>query len=518
MRLGNRGHFGNHRYVECIADSTMVDLLEGRLCEAAAARVHDHLDSCTACRALMAGAAMALGPEPDDDEEPTRLSFAGVMRSDPPPSTALAVGTDIDNFHVIQHIAHGGMGEVYVAHDRSLDRQVALKVIKASLLASEKARKGFALEARATARLNHPNIVTIHAIGEHEGMPYVALELLDGITLRRHLHAVRPSAEEARHIGRAIAEALEAAHAAGVFHRDLKPSNVMLGSRQRVSVLDFGLAQLAEPSQAEDQESLLLRSMRLGGTPTYMAPEQWRREPSSGATDIWALGVVLHEMHLGERPFERMAPEATTLSADELRDRMRAIKGIVCAGNRIDTDALVEAGMSTGWAKLVAACLDPEPERRPTASEVIVALDDVALDGTALDDAPGDHEAPAAADEAMAPAKQTESRRAGWPWAAAILVGGLGVGLAVRGTSGSPAAVGSPSPPPTSRPALSTATPAKAPPLATASAPAAPATPRPAPAPPPRTSPPKAAPPPPPPPPPATGTTKDDPWNPMRYR
>ena len=177
----------------------------------------------------------------------------------------LAEGSRVAGFQILGLLGEGAMGQVYLAQDTALDRRVALKFIKRSVMQGGGLER-FLEEARATASFNHPHIVTIHAIGEHDGRPYLALEYLDGESLRARLAAGPLPMRAALRYGRAVAEAVAEAHRRGLIHADLKPENIVIPSDGRLRVVDFGLAKLAgAPSNATS------------GTPAYMAP-------SAGAT------------------------------------------------------------------------------------------------------------------------------------------------------------------------------------------------------------------------------------------
>ena len=150
----------------------------------------------------------------------------------------------VDHFKVNRLLGRGGMGTVYLCRDTVLGRKIALKIIRPDALGNQETRKRFLLEAQLTARLAHPHIVTLFGVGEHEGTPWVALEYLDGATLKERLSDERPGYRESLRVALAIAQALEEAHSRGVLHRDLKPNNVVLARDGRPRVLDFGLAKL----------------------------------------------------------------------------------------------------------------------------------------------------------------------------------------------------------------------------------------------------------------------------------
>ena len=289
----------------------------------------------------------------------------------------VAVGTQIDHFRVLRPIGRGGMGEVFLARDVRLGRKVALKMVHSRRIGSEQAIQRFLFEARTTARFSHPHIVTIHAVGEHAGHPYVALEYLEGENLRERLARERPSAREVARMGLAVAEALAEAHDHGVLHRDLKPENVLIPRDGRVRVVDFGLAKVLDAREddradpdvdtsdgEEDDDSadtFRTEGHRLCGTPVYMAPEQWEDADITGATDIWALGVMLYEAIAGERPYARSEAETPSLAVR------------VCGPEPVPAAAPLQE-IPGDLSDLVFRCLEKEPEHRPTAAEVVEIL------------------------------------------------------------------------------------------------------------------------------------------------
>jgi tRNA A-37 threonylcarbamoyl transferase component Bud32 len=250
----------------------------------------------------------------------------------------LGVDTCVDNFRICGFIGEGAMGQVYLAQDVTLGRRVALKLIKRSVMARYGTAR-FLEEARATASLNHPHIVILHAVGEHDGRPYLALEFIDGESLRTRLRGGPLPLREALRCGQAVAEAIAEAHRHGIIHTDLKPDNIVIPCDGRLRVVDFGLAKLAgDAPQAAS------------GTPAYMAPERWRGAPPTGAMDIWALGVTLHELIVGSR-----------LMADD------AIPLLAFATELPELASLPDAP----WAQLVRDCLALDPAARPTAEAVV---------------------------------------------------------------------------------------------------------------------------------------------------
>jgi eukaryotic-like serine/threonine-protein kinase len=219
------------------------------------------------------------------------------------------IGQHLGCYRVDAVTGIGGMGVVYLAWDERLGRKVALKLLPQAMVASEAALERLKREARTASALNHPNIVTIHDIGEVGSIHYVATEFIEGTTLRERMTKGPIPPNEAVDIAAQVASALEAAHQAGIIHRDIKPENIMLRPDQYVKVLDFGIAKLAEqevPSTMPQDEALLLVETNLGailGTVRYMSPEQACGAQVDQRTDIWSLGVVLYEMLSGHAPF-----------------------------------------------------------------------------------------------------------------------------------------------------------------------------------------------------------------------
>ncbi len=225
----------------------------------------------------------------------------------------LAVNTTLSHYRIVSKIGAGGIGEVYLAQDTRLDRKVAIKFLNEEFSKDADKLNRFVQEAKAASALNHPNILTIHEIGELDGTNYIVAELIDGQTLREHLsHKETLQLNAILKIGVQVSEALSAAHQAGIIHRDIKPENIMLRRDGYAKVLDFGLAKLSEPGAvatgsagSEDATRVQVNTTpgMVMGTVSYMSPEQARGKETDARTDIWSLGVVLYEMLAGKVPF-----------------------------------------------------------------------------------------------------------------------------------------------------------------------------------------------------------------------
>jgi len=238
------------------------------------------------------------------------------------------IGTTLLHYRILRALGQGGMGEVYEAEDTKLGRRVALKLLPEALAADAERRERFVREARTVAALTHPNIVTLYAIEETGGRPFLAMELVegpaladliprDGLPLGRFLTLAIP-----------IADALSAAHARGIIHRDLKPSNIMVSSDGRVKVLDFGLAKLMQESTPDAALTALpTRGLtgegRILGTVAYMSPEQAEGKTIDARTDLFSLGVILYEMACGDRPFK--GETSLSILSSILKDTPRSV-------------------------------------------------------------------------------------------------------------------------------------------------------------------------------------------------
>ncbi|MGB0036448.1 MAG: protein kinase [Candidatus Acidiferrales bacterium] len=267
----------------------------------------------------------------------------------------------ISHYRIIEKIGEGGMGVVYRARDQRLHRDVALKFLPAEMVADASARERLIREARTASALNHPNICTIHDVGEADGQNYFVMEYVQGRPLAEQIREGGLSIATIIRYGEQISDALEHAHQKGVIHRDLKTSNVLITPEGRVKVLDFGLAKqhvtTGVAGQTLSQISLTAEGS-ISGTLHYIAPEIFRGEPADARSDIWALGVVLYEMATGTRPFR--GKTSYELSSSILHD----------------SPAAMPASVAPGFRAVIDHCLAKGPgERYQHASEVRAALE-----------------------------------------------------------------------------------------------------------------------------------------------
>ena len=235
---------------------------------------------------------------------------------------ALVVGQVVGHYQIVSPLGKGGMGEVYLASDTKLDRKVALKLLAARFTNRKDLLRRFIQEAKAASSLNHPNIITIHEIGETNGVHFIATEFIEGHTLKQRMRSARLKLVDVLDVAIQVANALQAAHAAGLVHRDIKPENIMVRPDGYVKVLDFGLAKLTEKSNKSNTANSEVDTMVGGhtkpgtvlGTVDYMSPEQARGQVLDQRTDIFSLGIVLYEMAAGRMPFAAATDVDTLVS------------------------------------------------------------------------------------------------------------------------------------------------------------------------------------------------------------
>jgi non-specific serine/threonine protein kinase len=275
------------------------------------------------------------------------------------------IGQTISHYHVTAKLGEGGMGAVYQAEDLSLKRAVALKFLPLELAADAQARQRLLNEARAASRLNHPNIATIYEVSEADRTPFIAMELVVGESLKQLQSRGALPPEQLLDVARQISEGLNEAHKSGVLHHDIKPANIMLDSKRRVKVLDFGLAMFTgrERAPGETEENFITRTAThwsTGGTVPYMSPEQLRGELTDVRSDIFSFGVLLYECLTGRLPF-RGETSIDILHAI-LRQPPTPLRSLV-------------PDVSSEWEQLIERCLAKSPEQRfRSMGEVLEAL------------------------------------------------------------------------------------------------------------------------------------------------
>ena len=223
------------------------------------------------------------------------------------------IGRAISHYRVLQTLGAGGMGVVYLAEDGRLGRQVALKFLPPEASRDETTLERFRLEARAASSLSHPGICTVFDIGDDAGSPFIVMEALKGETLKDRIKRAPIKVSDVLDLAIQLADALEAAHSQGIVHRDIKPGNIFVGEKNRVKILDFGLAKLVQPTNAtatmSADDQLTVPGSTLG-TVSYMSPEQARGEEVDARSDLFSLGTVIYEMAAGVQAFGGSSPGA----------------------------------------------------------------------------------------------------------------------------------------------------------------------------------------------------------------
>jgi serine/threonine protein kinase/formylglycine-generating enzyme required for sulfatase activity len=352
----------------CLSDEILVDLIDGRLPGDLLARAHQHASGCESCRELMVAVfrgnpeakeplPIAQGarpgdvtqtlPGPDPKAPPARAGTSGPDNSWTPP-------VEFDEFRIERMIGRGGMGIVYLAQDTSLGRTVAVKFM-ASKQPGPLARAYFETEARAIARLQHPNVVSVFRVGAIEDHPYIVSEYVVGRSLGE-LPLPLPW-RRVLSLGLGLARGLAAAHRKGVLHRDIKPSNALVTEEGEVKLLDFGLAERFDASESLPSPG----APSLVGTPRYMAPEILRGQPGTPQSDLYSLGLTLYELLAGSLP-PRALPKVLPFGAPSQ-----------AAASAMDEKAPtlgLESGIDPDFAALITRCLAPDPVDRFASAEL----------------------------------------------------------------------------------------------------------------------------------------------------
>jgi len=369
-------------------------------------------DACRTDAALKTEALALLAASDDSSEFMATSALEYLAKAVAAAGWSLKAGERVGAYTVLKRLGAGASGEVWRARDERLGRDVAIKIVLPHTSSDSERLRRFAEEARLAGSLNHPNLLTVHDVGEHAGLPILVTECLDGQSLRGRLEAGPLPVGRAIKVTFGLARGLAAAHARGVVHRDVKPENVFLLTDGGVKVLDFGLAKLLPAVASQPAAQRLTIEGLILGTPGYMAPEQVRGEPAGTQADLFAVGVIAYEMLAGSNPFKRASIVETlhaTLTADAP-----------------DLTATVP-GIPPALAKLVMRLLEKDPQARfLSAQDLAWALEqlvDVSAGVRTL-------------------SRDTPSRRRaswrGWATATAVLAAGvLGAGIySTRGTGG----------------------------------------------------------------------------------
>ena len=326
---------------------------------------------------------------------------------------SLAAGTKLGPYEILAPLGAGGMGEVYRARDAKLGREIAIKVLSGATASDPDRRQRFELEARAASALNHPNILTVHDVGEADGTIYIAMELVEGKTLRELVAAGEPlPTKKLLDVAAQTAEGLAKAHAAGIVHRDLKPENLMVSKDGYVKILDFGLAKLTETvsQDASVLPTAIAAPTQPGtvmGTAGYMSPEQASGQPVDYRSDQFALGAILYEMATGKRAFQRKTGAETLVAI--IKEEPEPI-----------SQAAPKAPAPVRW--IVERLLAKDPDERYASTR------DLARELESL----RDHLSESSFSGGLEAAEPTKTRRRGW-LAPALLALALGVALGAVG-------------------------------------------------------------------------------------
>jgi tetratricopeptide (TPR) repeat protein len=354
----------------CPSENSLLDFVAGDASPDATAALETHFDDCAMCRRVVADAAKQLR----STTLPREAASGGTPAAD---LERLTRGDGLDRYLILERVGAGAMGVVYAAYDPRLDRRVALKLLRPSVAAKgkDKAQLRLLQEARAVAQLSDPHVVSVYDAGTVDGHVYVAMEYVEGTTLKAYLAERKRPWAEVLELLRAAGRGLAAAHAAGLVHRDFKPENILIGKGGRVVVTDFGLARSAAleggdpgalpaltPAVPSFAAQDLTRTGTTVGTPAYMAPEQWRGQTVDARTDQFSFCVTAYEALFGRRPFD-----ATTLEA--LREQM--------LGGQVN-DAHRSVRLPHRVREAILRGLSPDPTQRHRSMNVLLPLLDAA--------------------------------------------------------------------------------------------------------------------------------------------
>ena len=384
--------------ISCPDADVLDELMQGKLDDPKLSQLASHLEACPSCQEIaktlsshdtltdslrgdtasaddiargiprpLVEKLKAMGPQRGIGESDT-AGFSGAPPEEPIDLSFLATAQGRDEmgrlgaFRILKILGKGGMGMVFLADDPELERNVALKVMLPKIAANPSAKQRFLREARAAAKLHSDHIVTIHHVGEDRGIPYQAMQLLDGMPLDQLLNKGKPiPLAETMRIGREIAQGLAVAHEKGMIHRDIKPSNLWLEPKDesaapsflgRVKILDFGLAKKI------DEDMHLTHSGAIVGTPTFMAPEQARGEKVDARADLFSLGCVLYRLCVGDIPFKGETTMGVLLAL---------------AMNDPPTPVTIDSRIPQALSELIMKLLEKDAAKRPASARDVVA-------------------------------------------------------------------------------------------------------------------------------------------------